>query len=121
MNEYLKSIAWKGSGKSPDYRFTLANERTFLAWIRTALAFMAAAVGLDQLTPDLTPPELHAVLVEGMSIVSAILACYAWRRWKSNEQAMRHDAELAYPRLLLWLSVSLAVSTLATTTVLILL
>jgi putative membrane protein len=33
---------------SPDYRFTLANERTFLAWIRTALAILASGVLLDQ-------------------------------------------------------------------------
>jgi hypothetical protein len=30
-------------GAEPDPRFTLANERTFLAWIRTALALIAAA------------------------------------------------------------------------------
>ena len=35
---------WWLAGKTPDYRFTLANERTFLAWIRTALALMAGAV-----------------------------------------------------------------------------
>lgn len=34
-------------GEAPDYRFSLANERTFLAWIRTALGFLAAGVGLD--------------------------------------------------------------------------
>ncbi len=39
---------WWLAGKKPDYRFTLANERTFLAWIRTALALMAGAVGVDQ-------------------------------------------------------------------------
>jgi putative membrane protein len=32
-------------GEAPDYRFSLANERTFLAWIRTALGFLAAGVG----------------------------------------------------------------------------
>ncbi|MGL9725147.1 YidH family protein [Sodalis sp. (in: enterobacteria)] len=37
-------------GKRPDYRFSLANERTFLAWIRTALALLAGAVGLEQFT-----------------------------------------------------------------------
>lgn len=31
-------------GEAPDYRFTLANERTFLAWVRSALAMMAACV-----------------------------------------------------------------------------
>jgi putative membrane protein len=33
--------------REPDYRFTLANERTFLAWIRTALALLAAASQLS--------------------------------------------------------------------------
>ena len=28
-------------GEEPDYRFTLANERTFLAWVRTALGLLA--------------------------------------------------------------------------------
>ncbi len=43
-------------GEAPDYRFSLANERTFLAWIRTALGFLAAGVGLDQLAPDFATP-----------------------------------------------------------------
>ena len=37
----------------PDYRFTLANERTFLAWERTALGLLAAAVAVVQLVPEL--------------------------------------------------------------------
>jgi putative membrane protein len=32
------------SSSDPDYRFSLANERTFLAWIRTALALVAGGV-----------------------------------------------------------------------------
>lgn len=35
--------------EEPDVRFTLANERTFLAWIRTSLAFLAVAVAVDTL------------------------------------------------------------------------
>lgn len=31
---------WSRQGEEPDYRLTLANERTFLAWIRTALAIL---------------------------------------------------------------------------------
>lgn len=38
-------------GTEPDYRFTLANERTFLAWIRTALALIAGGVAVAQLLP----------------------------------------------------------------------
>lgn len=40
----------------PDYRFTLANERTFLAWLRTALALLAAAVAVVQLVPGVRDP-----------------------------------------------------------------
>ena len=36
-------------GVEPDYRFTLANERTFLAWIRTALGLLAGGVAVRQL------------------------------------------------------------------------
>ena len=36
----------RGVGHEPDYRFTLANERTFLAYIRTALAFFAAGTAI---------------------------------------------------------------------------
>src|ERR1700721_906742 len=39
------------NGHEPDYRFTLANERTFLAWIRTALALVAAGLAIVQLLP----------------------------------------------------------------------
>jgi len=46
---------WYEQGENPDYRFSLANERTFLAWIRTTLALIATAVVLDQIglhSPD---------------------------------------------------------------------
>ena len=33
-------------GEEPDPRFTLANERTFLAWIRTSLAFLAGGIAV---------------------------------------------------------------------------
>ena len=39
------------AGTEPDARFTLANERTFLAWNRTALALVVAGLGIVQLLP----------------------------------------------------------------------
>ncbi|WP_163540613.1 YidH family protein, partial [Klebsiella pneumoniae] len=45
----FKRNKWKNIGKTPDYRFSLANERTFLAWIRTALALLAGAIAIEQL------------------------------------------------------------------------
>ena len=50
-------------GEAPDYRFSLANERTFLAWIRTSLGFLAGGIGLDQLggTARHSAPQLHYI------------------------------------------------------------
>lgn len=96
-------------GKSPDYRFTLANERTFLAWIRTALAFMAAAIGIDQLAPNLAPVTIRGLLVILLSLTAAGLSFYAYRRWAGNENAMRLDKELPFPQMLFWLSGGLSV------------
>ena len=83
-------------GSAPDYRFTLANERTFLAWIRTSLGFMAAGVGLEQLLPNLKNP----VVCEGLSLflyfLSASLATYGYWRWRSNEIAIRLNQDLSY-------------------------
>jgi putative membrane protein len=45
--------------REPDYRFTLANERTFLAWIRTALALIAGGVAVVQLVPALSIPGVR--------------------------------------------------------------
>ncbi|WMY76733.1 DUF202 domain-containing protein [Buttiauxella selenatireducens] len=98
----------------PDYRFTLANERTFLAWIRTALAFMASAVGIDQLTTHLAPTLYRLALVVLLGVTSAGLSFYAYRRWAVNETAMRHAAELPFPRILIWISSGLFVTVLLT-------
>ncbi len=114
-------MTWHTQGKSPDYRFSLANERTFLAWIRTALAFMAAAIGIDQLATNLAPAGARDLLVAVLGVMAALLAGYAWRRWVGNERAMRNDAALTYPRMLLWLSGGLAATILLTLAMLILL
>jgi putative membrane protein len=42
---------WQQEGREPDYRFSLANERTSLAWMRAALALLAAAVLLAPVRP----------------------------------------------------------------------
>ncbi len=88
----------------PDYRFTLANERTFLAWIRTALAFMAAAIAVDQLAVNLAPAMLRGTLVVILGLTAAGLSFYGYHRWHRNEQAIRKESALPFPRLLLWLS-----------------
>jgi uncharacterized membrane protein YidH (DUF202 family) len=43
-------------GQHPDYRFTLANERIFLAWIRTSLALVAGGIAVVRLGPWRSQP-----------------------------------------------------------------
>ena len=83
-------------GEAPDYRFSLANERTFLAWIRTALGFLAAGVGLDQLAPDFATPVIRELLALLLCLFSGGLAMYGYLRWLRNEKAMRLKEDLPY-------------------------
>ena len=88
------------SGTDPDYRFTLANERTFLAWIRTALAMMAAGVAVIRFVPGLTLMR-HALgfLLIGLG---GFLSWMAFHDWQRNQRAMRLGLRLpqsSVPRL----------------------
>ena len=76
-------------GEAPDYRFSLANERTFLAWIRTALGFLAAGVGLDQLAPDFATPVIRELLALLLCLFAGGLAIYGYLRGLRQEKAMR--------------------------------
>ncbi len=78
-------------GEAPDYRFSLANERTFLAWIRTSLGFLAGGVGLDQLAPDFATPLIREILALLLCLFAGGLAIYGYIRWLSNEKAMRAE------------------------------
>lgn len=96
-------------GVAPDYRFSLANERTFLAWVRTALGFLAAGVGLDQLAPDFATPLIREVLALLLCLFAGGLAVYGYLRWLSNEKAMRLKEDLPYTHSLLIISVILMI------------
>ena len=85
----------RGTGQEPDYRFTLANERTFLAWIRTSLALAAGGLGVISLLPDLTGSEVLGVMLLALSFGTA---GQAYRRWALNEAAMRHGESLPVSR-----------------------
>src|SRR5690606_30793055 len=75
-------------GQEPDYRFSFANERTFLAWIRTALALLAAGVALDVVDLSIPAWAQHALalVLVGLALVAAAAA---WLRWALAERAMR--------------------------------
>lgn len=100
---------WWLAGKTPDYRFTLANERTFLAWIRTALALMAGAVGIEQFSPQLSSGELRIAISTTLLLSASLTGFMAWRRWRRNEYAMRLATNLPYTRALVILSALMVV------------
>ena len=78
-------------GSDPDPRFTLANERTFLAWNRTALALIGGGLAAGQLL------DFHsraARLVVALPPIALALAVISYRRWEANERALRLDEPL---------------------------
>jgi putative membrane protein len=102
-------------GTEPDPRFTFANERTFLAWIRTALGFLAAGVAIAAVARLSGPVALEIRLASVVLIVCG-LACgiLAFRRWVTNERAMRLGEPLpSSPMLLLVTAVVAGVALLA--------
>jgi putative membrane protein len=104
----MKEPQWRQEGTTPDYRFSLANERTFLAWLRTALAILAGAVAIDQLTPNIAPAPVRVVLCVVLAGVGAVLAIQAYARWSAQEQAMRHNRELPHSWLLIAMTIVVA-------------
>jgi putative membrane protein len=96
-------------GTDPDYRFTLANERTFLAWIRTALALDAGGLAVIQLLPELAVPWGREAIGLALVLLGTILAVTAFRRWVRNEEALRTDAPLPESRLPLLLAATVSV------------
>jgi len=80
-------------GAEPDPRFSLANERTFLAWLRTALALFAAGVALEALELPI-PPGLR-LTAAGVFIAIGLVACLqAWLGWANTERALRRSRPL---------------------------
>jgi putative membrane protein len=93
---------WPGSaagrdeeGTEPDPRFTFANERTFLAWSRTALALVVAGLGIVQLLPPFpgVPAGRHLLGVP-LIVLGAVLAVTAYGEWVRNQRALRRGEPL---------------------------
>jgi putative membrane protein len=77
--------------REPDYRFTLANERTVLAWLRTSLALMAAGVAVVQFAPSFAPRTAAGVSFAALSVLTAVGAVV---RWRAVQVAMRRGEPL---------------------------
>jgi putative membrane protein len=81
-------------GTDPDYRFTLANERTFLAWLRTGLALLAGAIALASLVHDFGPRSVRIAITAFLLILSVTVVVGAYVRWDRTERALRENRSL---------------------------
>ena len=100
---------WLDEGQDPDYRYSLANERTFLAWIRISLSLIAAAVAVVQLVPAFRVTGARTTLGAILAASGLATAILAYVRWSGNERAMRQEAPLPFTRALLLLAGMLTV------------
>jgi putative membrane protein len=96
-------------GANLDARFTFANERTFLAWNRTALALIATGVAATQLLPKLHVAWGRRVLGLPLIALGAMVAAESFRHWRANERAMEKGEELPRSTLPLVLTAGIVV------------
>ncbi|PWR08703.1 hypothetical protein DKT68_15045 [Micromonospora acroterricola] len=85
-------------GEPPDYRFSLANERTFLAWLRTSLALVGGGLAAAQFLPPLPVSHLREVIAVALLLLGGTVAVRAVDHWARIERAIRLGQELPASR-----------------------
>ena len=86
-------------GTEPDVRFSYANERTFLAWIRTSLGLITAGLAITQLLPPFDFAGGRRLIGLPLIALGVVIAVMSLQNWRGNERAMRLGRPL--PRSLL--------------------
>lgn len=79
-----------------DYRFTLANERTFLAWIRTALGLLAGGVAVHELVRPFRHHGVRSAVAMSCIVLAGIIALGAYGRWQHVQSAMERGDKLPH-------------------------
>jgi putative membrane protein len=105
--------AWvRAVGDDPDPRFTLANERTFLAWVTTSLGLLGIGLAVGTIIPgDHLAIDLLAIL---WILMAGVLSVRALARWFRMERAMRLNQGLPLSTSIPVVAISLAVLAVAT-------
>lgn len=96
-------------GEEPDVRFTYANERTFLAWSRTALALVVTGIAATQLLPELDIAGSRRLIGIPLIALGAALALVSYRHWYANERAMRLRQPLPGSSMTIVLAIGIAI------------
>ncbi|MCW2883257.1 MAG: putative rane protein [Streptosporangiaceae bacterium] len=84
--------------REPDPRFTLANERTFLAWIRTSLALIAGGIALAEFGSRIGPSPIRLAVSVGPVMAGTALSLLAFLHWRRCQRALRNGEPLPPPR-----------------------
>lgn len=97
-------------GSEPDARFTFANERTFLAWSRTAIALVVAGLAVIQLLPPFPGvPWGRHIIGTPLILLGSAVSVISYREWKGNQRALRRGEPLGRSRLPHFLASTVAV------------
>lgn len=99
-------------GTRPDYRFSLANERTFLAWLRTGLALIAGGLAAAQFLPPLPLTHLREVIAVALLLLGGAVAVRAVDHWARTERAIRLGTDLPASRFPALLALAVALGAL---------
>ena len=87
-------MAREEPGYEPDYRFSLANERTLLAWIQTAFGLLALGLPLAGGIHGVRLPHWHHEIGMGAIALSVMIVPAAYRNWRRAQLAMRLGVRL---------------------------
>lgn len=94
----------------PDARFTMANERTFLAWSRTALALVIGGLAIAQLLPPFAGvPWGRSAIATPLILLGAVMSMLSYFEWRANQHALRRGAPLPKSRLPMTLAITITV------------
>jgi putative membrane protein len=98
------ATAGADEGSEPDARFTMANERTFLAWSRTSLALVVGGLAVAQLLPPFPKvPWGRSAIATPLILLGAAMSVLSYFEWRANQRALRRGDPLVrsqLPRLL---------------------
>ena len=94
LGDWLQAADPRRYGEDIDPRFSYANERTFLAWNRTALALIGVGLAVANLLPPFEFAWGRRMIALPLIAVGGLVAVVSLLEWVGNERAMRRGERL---------------------------